>query len=113
MKEFFFWKVWSPSERNMTVAAFLALVLALVFFLVKSIDPLANVIRWNVISELSETTAVVDVLQLDQWQYGISTPTHLVTESFMASVMETDFLSVAAFWTLSLVGLTILLAALT
>ncbi|MCE7068632.1 tetratricopeptide repeat protein [Dyadobacter sp. CY326] len=113
MKEFFFWKVWSPSERNMTVAAFLALFVALVFFLVKSIDPLANVIRWNVVSELSETTAVLDILQLGQWQYGISTPTHLVTESFMASVMETDFLNVTAFWAFSLIGLTILLGALT
>ncbi|WP_026632587.1 tetratricopeptide repeat protein [Dyadobacter alkalitolerans] len=113
MKEFFFWKVWSPSERRMTVGAFLVLVLALVFFAVKSIDPLGNVIRWNVVSELSETTAVVDVLQIGEWQYGISTPSHLVTESFMASIMETDFLSVALFWIFSLIGLTILLAALT
>lgn len=113
MKEFFFWKVWSPSERRMTVAAFLILLLALVFFAVKSIDPLGNVIRWNVISELSQTTAVVDVLRLGDWQYGISTPSHLVTESFMASVMETDFLSVKLFLILSLSGLTIVLAALT
>ncbi|MCF2491668.1 hypothetical protein [Dyadobacter sp. CY347] len=113
MKEFFFWKVWSPSERRMTVAAFLVLALALIFFAAKSIDPLGNVIRWNVISELSETTAVVDLLRLGEWQYGISTPSHLVTESFMASVMETDFLSVTVFLTLSLIGLTIILAALT
>jgi hypothetical protein len=97
MKEFFFWKVWSPSERRMTVAAFLILFLALIFLAVKSINPLGNVVRWNVVSELSETTAVVDVLQLGEWQYGISTPSHLVTESFMASVMETDFLSVTLF----------------
>ncbi|SKC19330.1 tetratricopeptide repeat protein [Dyadobacter psychrophilus] len=113
MKEFFFWKVWSPSERRMTVAAFLVLILALILLAVKSIDPLGNVIRWNVISELSETTAVVDVLQLGEWQYGVSTPTHLVTESFMASVMETDFLSVTLFLIFSLSGLTIILAALT
>jgi Tfp pilus assembly protein PilF len=97
----------------MTVGAFLVLVLALVFFAVKSIDPLGNVIRWNVISELSETSSVVDVLQIGKWQYGISTPSHLVTESFMASVMETDLLSVTLFWIFSLIGLTILLAALT
>ena len=113
MKEFFFWKVWSPSERKLAVAAFLTLFLALLFFVFKSFDPLASVIRWNVVSELSETSAVVDILQLGPWQYGVSTPSHLVTETFMASVMETDFLTVTIFWIFSLIGLTILLAAIT
>jgi hypothetical protein len=97
MKEFFFWKVWSASERRMVTAALAVIVLAIVFFVFKSIDPLGNVIRWNVVSELSEITAVVDILQLGQWQYGISTPSHLVTESFMASVMEIDFWAVNLF----------------
>jgi hypothetical protein len=94
MKEFFFWKVWSPSERRMTIAAFAVLFLALLFFIIKSIDPLSNVIRWNVLSELSETPSFVDVFQLGQWKYGVAVPSHLVTESFISSVMETDFLVV-------------------
>lgn len=113
MKEFFFWKVWSPSERRVTVAAFLILALALVFFLVQCIDPLANVVRWNVVSELSDITAVVDMLRIGQWQYGISTPSRLVTESFMSSVMEINVWTVHVFWIGGLAGLSLILAALT
>lgn len=113
MNDLLFWKVWSPSERRMAVAALLVLVLGLVFLVWQFIDPLGNVVQWNVVSELSETTAVVDVLQLGQWQYGISTPTHLVTERFMSSVMEVNALTVCLFWIGALIGLSLILAALT
>lgn len=113
MNDLLFWKVWSPSERRMAVGAFLVLILGLVFLVVQCMDPLGNVVRWNVVSELSETTAVVDVLQLGQWQYGISIPTHLVTESFMSSVMEMNAWTVYFFWIGALAGLSFVLAALT
>jgi Flp pilus assembly protein TadD len=113
MNDLLFWKVWSPSERRMAVAALLVLVLGIAFLVWQCIDPLGNVVRWNVVSELSETTAVVDVLQLGQWQYGISTPAHLVTERFMSSVMEVNALTVYIFWAGALLGLSLILAALT
>ncbi|MBO9614641.1 MAG: hypothetical protein J7619_18215 [Dyadobacter sp.] len=113
MNDLLFWKVWSPSERRMALGTFLVLILGLVFLVWQCIDPLGNVVRWNVVSELAETTAVVDVLQLGQWQYGISTPTHLVTESFMSSVMEVNAMTVYLFWIGALTGLTLVLAALT
>ncbi|NIJ50877.1 hypothetical protein [Dyadobacter arcticus] len=113
MKEFFFWKVWSSSERRFTIVALSTLLLAIVFFAFKIIAPLQNVIRWNVVSELSEISTVVDVLQLGQCQYGVSIPSHLVTESFMASVMEIDFTTIHIFWIFALIGLTLILAALT
>lgn len=95
----------------MAVVTFLVLILGLVFLASQCIDPLGNVVRWNVVSELSETTAVVDVLQLGQWQYGISTPAHLVTESFMSSVMEINAVTAYLFWIGALAGLSLLLAA--
>ena len=113
MKDLFFWKVWSPSERRMAVLTLAVIFFAIVFFITKILDPLGNVIRWNVLSELSEVNAVTDVLQLGQWQYGISVPSHLVTESFAASVMETDLLTVQLFWFFVLIGICIILAALT
>ncbi|MCE7063094.1 hypothetical protein [Dyadobacter sp. CY343] len=113
MKELFFWKVWSVSERRMALAALTVLFLAIAFFVLKCIDPLDNVIRWNVISELSEVSAVVDILQLGSWQYGVSTPTHLVNESLMASVMEVDHLTFRVFWIFAIVGLCLILAGLT
>ncbi|GGC14386.1 hypothetical protein GCM10011325_46570 [Dyadobacter sediminis] len=97
----------------MTAVAFAVLLLSLLFFIIKSIDPLANVIRWNVLSELSEIPSVVDVFQLGQWKYGVAVPSHLVTESFIASVMETDFLVVQLFWVFALSGLSLVLASLT
>ncbi|GGN07760.1 hypothetical protein GCM10010967_49180 [Dyadobacter beijingensis] len=97
----------------MAVGAFLVLVLGIGFLVWQFADPLGNVVRWNVVSELSETSAVVDVLQLGQWQYGVSTPTQLVTESFMASVMEINAVTVYVFWAGALIGLSLLLAALT
>ncbi|ACT94966.1 hypothetical protein [Dyadobacter fermentans] len=111
MNDLLFWKVWSASERWMAVVTFLVLILGLVFLASQCIDPLGNVVRWNVVSELSETTAVVDVLQLGQWQYGISTPAYLVTESFMSSVMEINAVTVYLFWIGALAGLSLLLAA--
>lgn len=113
MNDLLFWKVWSPSERRMAVGAFLILILGLAFLVWQCIDPLGNVVRWNVVSELLETTAVVDVLQLGPWQYGISTPMHLVTESFMSSVMEVNAVTIYLFWIGALIGLSFVLAALT
>ncbi|TDE08840.1 hypothetical protein [Dyadobacter psychrotolerans] len=113
MKELFFWKVWSPSERRTTVAALIILFLSILFFVFKSLDPLANVIRWNVLSEVAEISTVIDFLRIDQWQYGVTVPSQLVTENFIASVMETDILTVQIFWFFALIGLSFLLAALT
>jgi len=113
MKDLFFWKVWSSSERRTVMAAFSVIFLALIFFVVKSFDPLSNVIHWNVLSELSTVSTVVDFLRLDQWQYGVSTPSQLVTENFVASVMETDALTIQVFWIFALIGLSFILAALT
>ena len=113
MKELFFWKVWSPSERRTTVAALTIILLSIIFFVFKSLDPLANVIRWNVLSEVAEIPTVIDFLRIDQWQYGVTVPSQLVTENFIASVMETDMLTVQLFWLFALLGLSILVAALT
>jgi tetratricopeptide (TPR) repeat protein len=113
MKEFFFWRVWTGSERGMAIGGFLVILAALVFFAVHIIDPLGNVVRWDVLSELSTLDTVVDVLRLDQWQYGVAVPSHLVTEQFVASTMQTDFLLAQVFLVLALIGLSFVLAALT
>jgi tetratricopeptide (TPR) repeat protein len=113
MKEFFFWKVWSGSERGMAIGGFLVLLVALVFLAINVIDPLGNVIRWDVLSELSTLDTVVDVLRLQQWQYGVSVPSQLVSEQFVASTMQTNFLSAQIFLVLAFIGLSFVLAALT
>ena len=113
MKELFFWKVWSRSERLMAIGAFLILFSSVIFFAFKCIDPLGNVVRWDVLSELSDINVVVDLLRLEQWQYGVSVPSYMVSENFAASAMQTDFVSIQLFWVVALIGLSIVLAALT
>jgi tetratricopeptide (TPR) repeat protein len=113
MKELFFWKVWSRSERGLAIGGLVVLFFSLLFLAFKMINPLANVIRWDVLSELSTVNSVIDVLRLDQWQFGVSVPSQLVSEQFVASTMETDFLTVKIFWILSMTGLSLVLAAIT
>jgi hypothetical protein len=113
MKELFFWKVWSRSERLLALFTFLILFISAVFFGIKIINPLSNVIHWDVLSELSTVNAVVDFLRIDQFQYGISVPSQLVSEQFVASTMETDFWAVRIFWCFSLLGLSLILASVT
>lgn len=113
MKDLFFWKFWSASERRLTVTIFILAGLALVFLAWKSLDPLSNSIQWNVLSELSETSAVLDLLRLESWQYGVSVPTQLIAEQFVASVMEPDQSAIYIFIVLALSGLSFLLGAIT
>ncbi len=113
MKDLYFWKAWSVSERRLVISVFIIIVISLVFLLFKSIDPLSNTVKWNVLSEAHETTAVIDIIQLGQFQFGITIPSQLISEQFIASVMETDLLSVAGFILLSLTGFSIILGAVT
>lgn len=113
MKDIYFWKVWSASERRLVISVFIVIFISLVFLLLKSIDPLGNTVQWNVLSEAHESTAVIDLIHLGQFQFGVTIPSQLISEQFIASVMETDFLSVAGFIILSLIGFSIILGALT
>lgn len=113
MKELFFWKVWSRSERFLTWAVMGTLVFAILFLVFKLVNPLGNTVHWDVLSELSSVDAPIDVLQLGQWRYSVSVPSQLVSEQFQASAMTIDYLSVRVFWILAVAGLSVLLAGLT
>ncbi len=113
MKDLYFWKVWSASERRLVVSVFIIILISLVFLLFQSIDPIGNTIQWNVLSEAQETTSVIDLIKLDQFQFGVTVPSQLISEQFIASVMETSTWDVMAFIVFSLVGFSIVLGALT
>jgi tetratricopeptide (TPR) repeat protein len=113
MKHLFFWKVWAVTERRATIAALLILLLSVIFCLTQVYDPLRNVIRWDVLSELSMIDIVVDTLRIESWQYGVTVPSPVVTEQFVASMMEPDFWMVRIFWGLFIVGISFVLAAIT
>jgi hypothetical protein len=113
MKQLFFWKSWPSAERITVITALITLLLAIVFFLLKIVNPLENSVRWDVLTQLEDLPVVIDALRLNSWQYGISIPSHLVSEQFVASPMEVDFLAVRIFWVLGLVGFSLLMAGIT
>lgn len=113
MKELFFWRAWPLPERRMAHSVIGILCLALLLFVAKIIDPLGNAIPWDVLSELSEIPVVVDALKLDGWQFGVTVPSYLSMEQFVAAPMETDLAMLRFFGILALIGLSVLLASLT
>lgn len=113
MKQLFFWKSWPSVEQKTAITALITLLLALVFFVIKIINPLENAVRWDVLTQLEDLPVLVDALRLDNWQFGISIPSHLVSEQFVASAMEVDFLALRLFLFLGLAGFSLVMAGLT
>ncbi len=113
MKELFFWKAWSSAERRMATWTLGIFSLTLLFFLAMSMDPLSHSIQWDILSELSEIPTVVDLLALDGWQFGVTVPSFLTTEQFVAAPMELNTAYILAAGVFALIGLCILLAAVT
>lgn len=113
MKQLFFWKSWPSVEQKAAITALITLLLAIIFFVVKIVSPLENAVRWDVLTQLEDLSVVIDALRLHNWQFGISVPSHLVSEQFVASAMEVDFLSVQLFLFLGLAGFSLVMAGLT
>jgi Flp pilus assembly protein TadD len=113
MKELFFWRAWPAAERRIAHWALGILSLSLLFFVATILDPLGNVVHWDVLSELSEIPSVVDILPLDGWQFGVTIPSYLTMEQFSAAPMELPVNLIRFGGILALLGLCVILAALT
>jgi hypothetical protein len=111
MKETFFWQAWSAAERRMAYWALGILLLTLLFFVSKIINPLEQTIHWDVLSELSDIPVVVDILPLNGWQFGVTIPSFLTTEQFVASPMDIDSTTLRVFGVMVLLGLCLVLTA--
>jgi Tfp pilus assembly protein PilF len=113
MKELFFWKSWPSAERRMARWTLGILALSLLFFLAMVADPLSHTIQWDILSELSEIPSVVDILPLDGWQFGVTVPSFLTTEQFVAAPMEINNSYIILSGIMALIGLCVLLTAVT
>ncbi len=113
MKELFFWRTWPAVDRRMAHWVVGILILSLLFLLAMLVDPLGNVVHWDVLSELSEVPSVVDILPLDGWQFGVTVPSYLTMEQFMSAPMELPVQLIRFGGALALLGLCVVLAALT
>lgn len=105
MKQLFFWRAWPTAERRIAYWTLGIMSLSLLFFASMILDPLGNVVHWDVLSELSEIPSVVDILPLDGWQFGVTIPSFLTMEQFMAAPMELPVNLIRFGGTLALIGL--------
>ncbi|GHB53885.1 tetratricopeptide repeat protein [Persicitalea jodogahamensis] len=113
MKQLLFWRTWSTTEARVAHWVLGILALTLLAFLANILDPLENAVHWDVLSELSEITTVVDILPLDGWQFGVTVPSYLTMEQFGAAPMELPILMIRFIGVLALLGLCVILAAVT
>ncbi len=113
MKQLLFWRTWPIAEARTARWALGILALALLAFLANIPDPLENAVHWDVLSELSEIPTVVDILPLDGWQFGVTVPSYLTMEQFGAAPMELPIFMIRFIGVLALIGLCIVLAAVT
>ncbi len=104
---------WRPNERIAAFTVLSLLLLALILLLSKITDPLSNTAPWGVMSEWKEISAVIDRLNTSDGVFGIPVPSMIVTENFVASVMEIQLPVILAALILSLAGLALTLAAIT
>jgi len=104
---------WHLRERIAALAVVFLLILTMLLFLVKISDPLSNTAPWSVISEWKEIPTVIDRLETSQGTFGVPVPSMLVKETFVASVMEIEPSVVLVALILLLVGIALILAAVT
>ncbi|WP_373514190.1 tetratricopeptide repeat protein, partial [Persicitalea sp.] len=113
MKQLLFWRTWPTAEARTARWVLGILALTLLAFLANILNPLENVVHWDVLSELSEIPTVVDILPLDGWQFGVTVPSYLTMEQFGAAPMELPVYMIRALGVFGLIGLCVVLAATT
>ena len=113
MKQLLFWRTWPATEARTARWVLGILALAILVFLANILNPLENAVHWDVLSELSEIPTVVDILPLDGWQFGVTVPSYLTMEQFGAAPMELPVYMIRFIGVLALIGLCVILAAIT
>ncbi len=108
-----FWKGWPKREQAAAVFVLVFLVLSVCLFVFRVIHPVGNVVSWDVLTEMAELPTVIDAFRFGKQDFGVHIPSRLVTEQFVASLMHIDFYHGVLFLVPALLGLSLLLAAVT
>jgi hypothetical protein len=107
MNTIFFWKNWSSIEKTLYWAILLFLVVLSVAFLYFQYEGIANVVRWDVLSELDQAPAAIE-------QYGGKTllaRVFLLKEQFVPSLMQLPLWLPYVYLVVLGIGLALILAA--
>lgn len=85
---FIFWKHWSRSYRIVYIVALFVLVIGLLGFVIAWWRGLANVIRWDVLSELIDLPATIYAFTDGLQDFRLNGTVYAVSEQFVASAMQ-------------------------
>ncbi|MFD1142541.1 hypothetical protein ACFQ4C_15555 [Larkinella insperata] len=108
----FFWKNWNTAHRTAYLTGLVLFCTAIVGMIWAWMLGLQNVVRWNVLSELSELPATIRAFTDGLFDYTVTGKTYIVTEQFVASAMQANGLA-ARLVTLGVcAGLVFVLAAI-
>ncbi|QJW91719.1 tetratricopeptide repeat protein [Spirosoma taeanense] len=88
MSSLFFWKEWSRSYRLTYLLSLIVFIISLVLFVVAWARGLANVVRWDVLSELNELPVAFHTFTDGLLDYVVRGKAYAVSEQFVASSMQ-------------------------
>ncbi|GAB3333610.1 hypothetical protein GCM10027299_41320 [Larkinella ripae] len=109
----FFWKNWRTGHQTAYWTGLVLFITAIAGMVWAWMQGLQNVVRWDVLSELTELPASIGAFTDGLFDYSVTGKSYLVTEQFVASAMQINVLA-ARLVTLGVcVGLAFVVAALT
>ncbi|MGA0557143.1 hypothetical protein ACO2Q8_10855 [Larkinella sp. VNQ87] len=89
----FFWKHWNTGHQTAYWTGLVLFVAAMVGMVWAWMLGLQNVVRWDVLSELTELPASIGTFTDGLFDYSIPGKSYIVTEQFVASVMQINGLA--------------------
>ncbi|OIN60098.1 hypothetical protein [Arsenicibacter rosenii] len=108
-----FWKTWSRSYRILYLLSLLLLLAAVVAFCLVWWRGLANMIRWDVLSELLDLPATIYTFSDGLLDFPVRGKTYAVSEQFVASAMTIAPWMATVLLTGVCIAMTMVLSALT
>ncbi|KAB7732241.1 hypothetical protein F5984_08555 [Rudanella paleaurantiibacter] len=88
MRSLFFWKEWSQTYRLPYLNSLFFLSLSLLLFGAAWYRGVANVVQWDVLSELIDLPTTIRTLTDGLFDYNVPGKAYAVSEQFVASVMQ-------------------------
>ncbi len=111
MQKFFFWQNWLKAERFNFLSFLTILIISIALLGIYWFHGLENVLHWDILSELDEIPTVLDTFSDGTLKFTVNGNAYIVKERFLASAMSINMLANYIFLGLFLLGLNLLLAA--
>lgn len=111
MQKLFFWQNWLKTERFSFLTFLGFLISSIIFLGIFWFRGLENVIHWDILSELDEIPSVLDTFSDGTLKFIVNGNAYIVKERFLASAMSINIGANYIFLFFYILGLNLLLAA--